>query len=54
MLGQMELSKPLTGFALGRVAAPDITPAGLASRGWTARRCARISAGHRRSCVGLQ
>ncbi len=36
MLGQMELSKPLTGFALGRVAAPDITPAGLASRGWTA------------------
>jgi mono/diheme cytochrome c family protein len=32
----MELSKPLTGFALGRVAAPDITPAGLASRGWTA------------------
>jgi mono/diheme cytochrome c family protein len=36
MVGQMELSKPLTGFALGRVAAPDITPAGLASRGWTA------------------
>jgi mono/diheme cytochrome c family protein len=36
MLGQMELSEPLTGFALGRVAAPDITPAGLASRGWTA------------------
>jgi mono/diheme cytochrome c family protein len=36
MLGQMELSKPLTGFALGRVAAPDITPTGLASRGWTA------------------
>jgi mono/diheme cytochrome c family protein len=35
-LGQMELSKPLSGFALGRVAAPDITPAGLASRGWTA------------------
>jgi mono/diheme cytochrome c family protein len=35
MLGQMELSEPLTGFALGRVAAPDITPAGLASRGWT-------------------
>jgi mono/diheme cytochrome c family protein len=32
----MELSRPLTGFALGRVAAPDITPAGLASRGWTA------------------
>ena len=36
VLGQMELSKPLTGFALGRIAAPDITPAGLASRGWTA------------------
>jgi|HubBroStandDraft_4_1064222.scaffolds.fasta_scaffold31975_3 mono/diheme cytochrome c family protein len=36
MLGQMELSEPLAGFALGRVAAPDITPAGLASRGWTA------------------
>ncbi|HEY6718843.1 MAG TPA: cytochrome c, partial [Reyranella sp.] len=35
MLGQMELSEPLTGFALGRVAAPDITPAGLVSRGWT-------------------
>jgi mono/diheme cytochrome c family protein len=35
-LGQMELSEPLIGFALGRVAAPDITPAGLASRGWTA------------------
>jgi mono/diheme cytochrome c family protein len=32
----MRLSQPLTGFALGRVAAPDITPAGLASRGWTA------------------
>jgi mono/diheme cytochrome c family protein len=36
MLGQMELSEPLAGFALGRVAAPDITSAGLASRGWTA------------------
>jgi mono/diheme cytochrome c family protein len=34
--GEMELSRPLTGFALGRVAAPDITAAGLASRGWTA------------------
>lgn len=33
--GEMELSRSLTGFALGRVAAPDITPAGLASRGWT-------------------
>jgi len=34
--GEMELSRALTGFALSRVAAPDITPAGLASRGWTA------------------
>jgi mono/diheme cytochrome c family protein len=36
IVGEMELSRSLTGFALGRVAAPDITPAGLASRGWTA------------------
>jgi mono/diheme cytochrome c family protein len=36
ILGQMELSRPFAGFALGRLAAPDITPAGLASRGWTA------------------
>jgi mono/diheme cytochrome c family protein len=35
VVGEMELSRSLTGFALGRVAAPDITPAGLASRGWT-------------------
>jgi len=35
LLGQMELSQPMTGFALGRFEAPDITPAGLASRGWT-------------------
>jgi mono/diheme cytochrome c family protein len=35
VLGQMELSQMLTGFALGRVGAPDITPAGLAARGWT-------------------
>jgi mono/diheme cytochrome c family protein len=35
-LGQMELSRPMTGFALGRFEAPDITPEGLASRGWTA------------------
>ena len=34
-LGEMELSRSLTGSALGRVAAPDITPAGLAARGWT-------------------
>jgi mono/diheme cytochrome c family protein len=35
-LGEMELSQVMTGFALGRVGAPDITPSGLASRGWTA------------------
>jgi len=34
--GQMDLSKPLSGGALGRVIAPDITPAGLAASGWTA------------------
>ncbi|MDI3566066.1 cytochrome c [Bradyrhizobium sp. Arg816] len=34
--GEMKLSQSLTGFALGRVAAPDITPAALAARGWTA------------------
>jgi mono/diheme cytochrome c family protein len=36
MLGQMELSRTFAGAALSRVAAPDITPAALASRGWTA------------------
>ncbi len=36
IVGQMVLSQPLAGFALGRVAAPDITPPGLAARGWTA------------------
>ena len=36
IVGEMELSRSFTGFALGRVAAPDITPAGLAARGWTA------------------
>jgi mono/diheme cytochrome c family protein len=34
--GQLDASRPLTGAALGRIAAPDITPHGLASRGWTA------------------
>ena len=34
IVGQMKLSRPLTGFALGRISAPDITPAVLASRGW--------------------
>jgi mono/diheme cytochrome c family protein len=36
IIGEMDLSRALTGFALGRVAAPDITPGGLAARGWTA------------------
>ena len=36
IVGEMELSRSFTGFALGRVAAPDITPTGLAARGWTA------------------
>ena len=35
MLGQMELSRTFAGSALSRVAAPDITPAALTSRGWT-------------------
>ncbi len=34
-LGQMELSRPMTGFTLGRFEAPGITPDGLAGRGWT-------------------
>ncbi|MFM0737550.1 cytochrome c [Paraburkholderia xenovorans] len=34
--GQLDGAKSLTGSALGRVAAPDITPHGLAARGWTA------------------
>lgn len=36
VFGQLDLSRPLTGAALGRVAAPNITPAGLAAVGWTA------------------
>lgn len=34
--GQLDLASPLAGGALGRVVAPDITPQGLAARGWTA------------------
>ncbi|GMG89819.1 cytochrome c [Cupriavidus metallidurans] len=34
--GQMDGGRPLTGSALARVGAPDISPAGLAARGWTA------------------
>ncbi|MES2104471.1 MAG: c-type cytochrome [Pseudomonadota bacterium] len=37
MLGQLDSSNPLQGAALGRVAAPGITPAGLAAVGWTAK-----------------
>jgi mono/diheme cytochrome c family protein len=36
VLGQMQLSREFAGAALSRVAAPDITPTGLISRGWTA------------------
>ncbi|WP_323121138.1 cytochrome c [Burkholderia alba] len=35
LFGQLDGAKPLRGAALGRVVAPDITPAGLAARGWT-------------------
>jgi mono/diheme cytochrome c family protein len=35
-LGQLDLDKPLAGFALTRFYSSDITPAGLAGRGWTA------------------
>ncbi|HYG43655.1 MAG TPA: cytochrome c [Bordetella sp.] len=34
-LGQLDADRPLQGGALGRIKAPDISPAGLASRGWT-------------------
>ena len=34
--GQLDGSKALSGAALGRIAAPDITPHGLAARGWNA------------------
>lgn len=36
IFGQLDTSKTLAGASLGRVFAPDITPAGLTSRGWTA------------------
>lgn len=35
-LGQMDGAKPLAGSALARIAAPDISPAGLSASGWTA------------------
>jgi len=34
--GQMDGGKPLEGSTLARIGAPDISPAGLAARGWTA------------------
>jgi mono/diheme cytochrome c family protein len=37
MLGQLDGAQPLKGAALGRIAAPDISPAGLAGRGWGAQ-----------------
>jgi len=33
--GRLDVSKPLAGAALARIGAPDISPAGLAARGWT-------------------
>jgi mono/diheme cytochrome c family protein len=36
MFGTLDGARPLAGAALSRIAAPDITPAGLAARGWTA------------------
>jgi mono/diheme cytochrome c family protein len=35
ILGQLDGAQPLKGAALGRIAAPDISPAGLAGRGWS-------------------
>lgn len=35
-LGQLDLGKPLAGYALTRFYSSDITPAGLVDRGWTA------------------
>lgn len=35
-LGQLDLGKPLAGFALTRFYSSDITPAGLVDRGWNA------------------
>lgn len=34
-MGQLDNARPLAGAALGRIAAPDITPQGLAARGWS-------------------
>ena len=34
MLGQLDMSKTLTGNALARIGAPDISPAGLSAAGW--------------------
>ncbi|VVE46286.1 gluconate 2-dehydrogenase [Pandoraea horticolens] len=35
--GQLDKAKPLGGAALGRIAAPDLTPEALAARGWTVK-----------------
>lgn len=37
MMGRLDDALPLKGSALARVGAPDITPEGLAARGWTAQ-----------------
>ena len=44
ILGEMELSRSFRGAALGRVAAPDITPTGLARVAGPRRPCTAISA----------
>ncbi|MES2263274.1 MAG: cytochrome c [Pseudomonadota bacterium] len=36
ILGQMDLSKTLTGNRMARIGAPDISPAGLSAAGWNA------------------
>ncbi|CVG53587.1 G3-ADH subunit II [Serratia marcescens] len=41
-LGQMDLAKPMQGGDLGRFMAPDITPHGLAQRGWTPQDVSRF------------
>ncbi|HAT4997715.1 TPA: c-type cytochrome [Serratia marcescens] len=41
-LGQMDLGKPMQGGDLGRFMAPDITPHGLAQRGWTPQDVSRF------------
>jgi len=44
MLGQMKNGEALAGSALGRIAAPALTPAALAARGWTPKDLAALLA----------